>query len=291
MKRKKTDGLAARLLTRLILGCYSFALYLALPLYVLFGLLLSFGSLFQSAMRRAAAPQPWFVRLGLGRRLHKLPKDALWLHAVSVGEIAATFIMLPHLRSILGGRKIIISCSTAGGFAMAQKRLRELVMQDERGLVGMLGSQGTRGDAESCGNHGVRGKIEEGKLFWQGKAMQAGQARCKTKSFADEVFLLYAPLDIGLVVRRFFRILRPCALAVAEMEIWPNLFACAAVGREGRGIPIVMYNARMPDKEWRRYARFKTLFAHVLAPVRLIIAQSAEDASRYCDIGAAIDRI
>jgi 3-deoxy-D-manno-octulosonic-acid transferase len=202
-----------------ILFLYNLAVYLLLPMYFLFGLL--------AACARPSRFRPWYARLGLGRGLKQLPKDALWLHAVSVGEVAATAIMIPALRVLLGERKIILSCVTAGGFEMAKKKL--------------------------------------GKDF--------------------PVF--YAPLDAAAIVRRFFRILRPKALAVAEMEIWPNLFGFA--GRYN--VPLVLYNARMPDKEWRRYARFKKVFARVLEPVRLIAAQSAEDASRYCDIGAAIDRI
>ena len=202
-----------------LLAAYNFAVYLLLPIYLLFGFIISCGR--PSRFRRYPA------RLGLGTDLRQLPKDALWLHAVSVGEAAATAIMIPDLRALLGRRAIILSCVTPGGFAMAKKKLGE------------------------------------------------------------DFPVFYAPLDAGIVVRRFFRVLQPRALAVAEMEIWPNLFLYAG----GNNVPLIIYNARMPDAEWRRYARFKKLFARVLQPVRLIAAQTAEDASRYCDIGAAIDRI
>jgi 3-deoxy-D-manno-octulosonic-acid transferase len=202
----------------MILAVYGFVLYILLPFYLVFGL---FG------FRRQSGRNAYFARLGPGKVLRALPKDALWLHAVSVGEAAATAIMLPFVRSALGNRAIILSCTTASGFEMAKKKL------------------------------------------------------------GDDFPVFYAPLDAGIVVRRFFRILKPRALAVAEMEIWPNLFKYAGKN----DVPLVIYNARMPDTEWRRYARFKTLFARVLEPVRLIAAQSAEDASRYCDIGAAVDRI
>jgi len=201
----------------LILALYDFAMYLFLPVYLLFGFILSCGRM--SRFRR------YRERLGLGKSLRGLPREALWLHAVSVGEVAATAILIPFLRS--AGRAIILSCTSEGGVAMAKKKLGE------------------------------------------------------------DFPVFYAPFDAPAIVRRFMRLLRPKALAVAEMEIWPNLFQYAGL----YGIPLVIYNARMPDKEWRRYARWKALFARVLLPVRLIAAQSAEDASRYCDIGAAIDRI
>jgi len=206
-------------LVSLILFAYDCAVYLLLPFYLLIGAI--------ACCLRPARFARYSARLGLGRALRQLPREALWLHAVSVGEVAMSAILLPHLRAELGKRSIILSCTTVSGFEMAKKK------------------------------------------------------------FGADFPVFFAPLDLACVVRRFFRILKPRALAVAEMEIWPNLFKYAGI----YSVPLIIYNARMPDADWRRYARFKALFARVLEPVRLIAAQSAEDASRYCDIGAAIDRI
>ncbi|MDR2733745.1 MAG: hypothetical protein LBC99_03745 [Spirochaetota bacterium] len=203
----------------MILFAYDCALYLLLPFYILAGACIGIWN--------PAGFQRWFARLGWGWALRELPKEALWLHAVSVGEVAMSAILLPYIRAEHGNRAIILSCTTASGFAMAKKK------------------------------------------------------------FGADFPVFFAPLDTACVIRRFFCVLKPKALAVAEMELWPNLFKYAGI----YSVPLIIYNARMPDADWRRYARFKTLFARVLLPVRLIAAQSAEDASRYCDIGAAIDRI
>jgi len=175
-----------------------------------------------------AAWQILLARFGRGRLLEGLPKHAVWLHAVSGGEVAATALLYPALRKALGDQiPIILTCTTASGMSMAGKRFPQAV-------------------------------------------------RC-----------LYAPLDTPGAVRRFFQKLEPTILAVAEIEIWPNLFREAAQ----RDVPLVMYNARMPDADLGKYARFRWIFKHVLSTVRMIAAQTAEDAARYCAIGAPADRI
>lgn len=115
---------------------------------------------------------------------------------------------------------------------------------------------------------------------------KSGMAMAK-KKLGESVFLIHAPLDLLRVTRRFIAKLEPLLLAVAEIEIWPNLFRAA---REAR-TPVVIYNARLSDRDWGRYASFRWIFSPLLAGVRLIAAQSAEDASRYCDIGAPTDRV
>ncbi|HPH04021.1 MAG TPA: glycosyltransferase N-terminal domain-containing protein [Spirochaetota bacterium] len=117
-------------------------------------------------------------------------------------------------------------------------------------------------------------------------ATSSGMAMAE-KRFPQDVHRLYAPLDTPGVVRRFFDKLNPAILAVAEIEIWPNLFREAAK----REIPLVLYNARMPDADLGRYTRFRWIFRHILSAVRVIAAQTAEDAARYCAIGAPADRI
>lgn len=117
-------------------------------------------------------------------------------------------------------------------------------------------------------------------------ATTSGMAMAK-KRFSDDVICIQAPLDTPGTIRRFYDTLDPVILAVAEIEIWPNLFMEAV----RRGIPLMMYNARMPDRDFKRYQRFRWVFRHVLSAVRTIGAQTAEDAARYCAIGAATDRI
>jgi tetraacyldisaccharide 4'-kinase len=110
----------------------------------------------------------------------------------------------------------------------------------------------------------------------------AGRSLCEEKlvGLADAVF--YVPLDYRFSVRRVLRRLRPALLIVMETEIWPNLFREAS--RSGARILIV--NARLSNRAFPRYLRFRWFFRHALGFVSRILAQDAEAASRYRALGA-----
>jgi len=50
-------------------------------------------------------------------------------------------------------------------------------------------------------------------------------------------------------------------------------------------------NARVSDRSFPRYCRFRWFFSHVLAPVDLFMAQTEEDARRLIAIGAPAERV
>jgi len=101
----------------------------------------------------------------------------------------------------------------------------------------------------------------------------------------DNVF--YFPLDFGFAIRPYLRALRPELLVVAETEFWPNLLRLA--GNAGAKIAVV--NARISDRSFPRYRRWRSIFERVLRPVELFLAQSEEDARRLVEIGAAKNRV
>jgi 3-deoxy-D-manno-octulosonic-acid transferase len=68
-----------------------------------------------------------------------------------------------------------------------------------------------------------------------------------------------------------------------ETEIWPNLIhAC-----HRRRIPVYLMNARLSEKSFRGYARFRAFAAACLNELNGIAAQSAADAGRLQALGAA----
>jgi 3-deoxy-D-manno-octulosonic-acid transferase len=85
------------------------------------------------------------------------------------------------------------------------------------------------------------------------------------------------PLDFTWAVNRVLDRVRPDLLVLGELELWPNLLACA----RARGIPIVVANARMSEKSARGYGRIRPLVRHMLGNVSLVIARSQEDADRF----------
>ena len=85
------------------------------------------------------------------------------------------------------------------------------------------------------------------------------------------------PLDFTWAVNRVLDHVRPDLLVLGELELWPNLLACA----HARGIPIVVANARMSEQSAQGYGRIRPLVRRMLANVSLVIARSQEDADRF----------
>ncbi len=107
----------------------------------------------------------------------------------------------------------------------------------------------------------------------------------KLQGRVDGVF--YAPVDYTFAVRRVLRTLQPSVVAIAETEIWPNLFR--EVKRLGAGLTIV--NGRISDRAFPRYQRFRWIFRAVLPLVDSILAQTDEIRERFVILGAPPERV
>ncbi|PSH04284.1 MAG: 3-deoxy-D-manno-octulosonic acid transferase [Acidobacteria bacterium] len=112
-----------------------------------------------------------------------------------------------------------------------------------------------------------------------------GQRLARDKFDAANVF--YFPLDFAHCIRPYFRALSPALVILAETEFWPNFLRLA--GASGAHLAIV--NARISDRSFPRYLRFRGLLGRVLSPVELFLAQSEGDAERLRALGAAPERI
>jgi 3-deoxy-D-manno-octulosonic-acid transferase len=112
-----------------------------------------------------------------------------------------------------------------------------------------------------------------------------GQALARQRFGENRVFFM--PLDFGFAVRPYLKALQPHILVLAETEFWPNLLHLAGK----RGAALATVNARISDRSFPRYRKFKWFFGRVLANVDLFLAQTAEDAARLRTIGAATERV
>jgi 3-deoxy-D-manno-octulosonic-acid transferase len=113
----------------------------------------------------------------------------------------------------------------------------------------------------------------------------AGQQLARQR-FGD-AYVFFMPLDFQFALRPYFRALRPSLVVLAETEFWPNLLHLAK--RNGSALAIV--NARISDRSHPRYRLFRWFFKQVLSSPDLFLAQTEQDASRLCDIGAPQERI
>jgi 3-deoxy-D-manno-octulosonic-acid transferase len=112
-----------------------------------------------------------------------------------------------------------------------------------------------------------------------------GQALARNRF--GEANVLYFPMDFAFAIRPYLRALRPQMVVIAETEFWPNFIRLA----HASGAKIAVVNARISDRSWPRYRRFRGLMRKLLADVDLFLAQTPEDGARLQDIGARPERV
>jgi len=99
--------------------------------------------------------------------------------------------------------------------------------------------------------------------------------------------VFYFPLDFAFAIRPYLRALQPDLVIIAETEFWPNFLRLA----HASGARIAVVNARISDRSFPRYRRFRGLLRPVLSAVDLFLAQGQEDARRLIAIGAMAERV
>ncbi|UXZ61893.1 lipid IV(A) 3-deoxy-D-manno-octulosonic acid transferase [Burkholderia multivorans] len=100
--------------------------------------------------------------------------------------------------------------------------------------------------------------------------------------FGDRVLRCYLPYDMPGAVRRFLRTWRPTLGLVMETEVWPTLIdECRRAD-----VPLVLTNARMSARSYRRAAKFGAATRDVFGGFSRVLAQSPADAERLTSLGA-----
>jgi len=114
---------------------------------------------------------------------------------------------------------------------------------------------------------------------------QTGQKLARSRFGDDTVF--YFPLDFSFAVQPYLRQLRPQLIVIAETEFWPNFLRLA----HKNGARVAVVNARISDRSWPGYRRWRRFLTPVLRHVDLFLAQTEEDGKRLADIGTPPERI
>jgi len=91
------------------------------------------------------------------------------------------------------------------------------------------------------------------------------------------------PFDFSFAVEHLFDRLRPDAIALVELETWPNFLSIA----RSRRIPIGLINGRISERSFPRYRRIRPLVKHMLRKIDWITAQTPAIAERFRALGAA----
>lgn len=99
--------------------------------------------------------------------------------------------------------------------------------------------------------------------------------------------VLYWPLDFTWAVHRALDRIRPTAVLLVELELWPN-FILAATRRQ---IPVLLINGRISERSFRGYQRIRPLVAQMLRRLALCAVQNETYAQRLRELGAPLERI
>ena len=97
----------------------------------------------------------------------------------------------------------------------------------------------------------------------------------------SHVSKIYYPVDRRKFVNRALATINPKAIILVEAEIWPNFLWRA----QRLGIPVFLVNARLSDRSYPRYKRFKILFRPLFASFAGVGAQNELDAARLREVG------
>jgi len=157
----------------------------------------------------------------------KFPRNVIWFHAVSVGEVEALFPLAKKIQQQYPDAALLITTTTPTGSARVKAVMQESVEH------------------------------------------------------------VYLPYDIPCAVGRFMRCFKPRMAIIMETEIWPNLFACCGKNE----IPLYIINARLSAKSAEGYQKIPALIAPALAHVKLVAAQTQDDANRFAVIGAKTETV
>src|SRR5579863_5921123 len=112
-----------------------------------------------------------------------------------------------------------------------------------------------------------------------------GQELARKRFGEENVF--YFPLDFAFAISPYLHSLRPELVVIAETEFWPNFLRLARAS----GARIAVVNARISDRSWPSYRRFRVLLQKELENIDLFLAQTKEDSARLQSIGALPDHV
>lgn len=102
---------------------------------------------------------------------------------------------------------------------------------------------------------------------------------------ADAV--LFFPFDVGLIVRKVLRRIRPSLFLLMETEIWPNCIYYL----HRMQVPIIVINGRISQGSYRGYLRVRFLMKRVLGMITAFSMQTQEDADLIVALGAPRERV
>jgi len=98
------------------------------------------------------------------------------------------------------------------------------------------------------------------------------------------------PLDFSCIVRRVLKRIRPDAIVLVELEVWPNFVGIAAK----RGVPVIVANGRITEERSMRRFRLpvvRGLARRMFAKIAFAGVQDETYAARFAELGVPAERV
>jgi 3-deoxy-D-manno-octulosonic-acid transferase len=112
-----------------------------------------------------------------------------------------------------------------------------------------------------------------------------GIARAR-KAYEGRAHVVRYPLDATWAVRRFLDAVRPDAVALTELELWPNFIrAC-----ERRSVPVGVINGRLSARSFRNYRAARGVVGWMFEQLAFAAVQNDDYAARFIEMGVPKDR-
>jgi 3-deoxy-D-manno-octulosonic-acid transferase len=110
---------------------------------------------------------------------------------------------------------------------------------------------------------------------------ETGQALARRHFAPMGAVVCYFPLDLPWAVSQALNILRPDIFVALESEVWPTFLTTA----RRRGVSLSLMNARLSDRSFRRYIRYRKYLLDVINLFEVIAAGSLVDYRRLASLG------
>jgi 3-deoxy-D-manno-octulosonic-acid transferase len=127
---------------------------------------------------------------------------------------------------------------------------------------------------------------EPGRQFVVSTTTATGQAIVRANA-PDGVVPIYCPLDFYPCIASTLRAVRPAALLIVEVEIWPTLVSTVA----GRNIFVGLINGRVSDSSASGYLKHRWLFRDIFSKFSMIAVQTPEDVHKLTAVAGELPEL
>jgi 3-deoxy-D-manno-octulosonic-acid transferase len=116
---------------------------------------------------------------------------------------------------------------------------------------------------------------------------ETGQAVARQHFLPLGAQVCYFPLDLPWAVHQALDILKPDVFVDLESEVWPTFLTTA----RRRGVSLALMNARLSDRTFGRYTRYKRYLFDFINLFEVIAAGSREDLRRLASLGLPASKL